>query len=511
MHQGRIHVNKTIDILYRLRAGHSQRQVNRETGVSRQAIRKYCRLAMENGWLSEGVPLPDIDTVNNALKAKDSKRIRQYSTPVLKPYEQIILNWLKAKYTRKRILTLLRENYEVDVSYESLKKYCRRLLSNPADVAKVRLETLPGEIAQLDFGEVTRSYRNLGEGKRVWVFIMTLGYSRHIYVEHVFDQTTETWLRCHENAFRFFGGVVDKVVIDNLKAAVKKILFYDPVLSEPYKRLARHYGFIVSPCRPYTPEHKGKVESNVSYVRRSICDCAVWTNLAEMNARARKWSLNEAGERIHGTIYQKPVKVFREIEQKTLKTLPARPLEYTTASRQKLPEDIHINMGKNWYSAPYQYIGQYLDIYAQGNLVKIYSNSELIATHSRSRDTGKRITNLSHYPRKKRWWLENTGDVCLERAGRIGESCREVTQILLSDKVQDRLQSVHRLLALRDTYTPERLENACARAIHYGDCSYSRVKTTLASGMDAEPLEKDEYIPVKKSGYDNAAGIGGVV
>jgi len=126
-------VNKTIDILYRLRAGHSQRQVNRETGVSRQAIRKYYRLAMENGWLLESVPLPDIDTVNNALKAEDSKRIRQYSTPVLKPYEQIILNWLKAKYTRKRILTLLRENYEVDVSYESLKKYCRRLLSNPAD------------------------------------------------------------------------------------------------------------------------------------------------------------------------------------------------------------------------------------------------------------------------------------------------------------------------------------------------------------------------------------------
>ena len=511
MHKGRIHVNKTIDILYRFRSGHSQRQIHRDTGISRKAIRKYYLLAKENNWLSDKVPLPDIDALDSTLSIRDSKRITQHSTPVLKPYEQIILGWLKDKYTRKRMLTLLRENYNVDISYESLKKYCRKLLRNPEDLAKMRLETLPGEIAQLDFGEVTRSYRNLPIGKRVWVFIMTLGCSRHMYVEHVFDQTTETWLRCHENAFNFFGGVIEKVVIDNLKAAVKKILFYNPVLSEPYKRLARYYGFIISPCRPYTPEHKGKVESNVNYVRRNLCDGAVWTNLAEMNSRARTWLLEEAGERIHGTTFQKPMKVFKEIEQKTLKTLPARPLEYTTASRQKLPEDIHVNMCKNWYSAPYKYIGQHLDIYAQGNLVKIYSNSELIATHSRSMEIGKRITNLSHYPRRKRWWVENTGDVCLERAEKIGESCREVTLALLSDKVQDRLQSVHRLLALRDTYTSQRLENACARAIHYGDCSYIRVKTILTNNMDAKPLEENEFIMIKEKGYDNATSLGGVV
>jgi transposase len=97
-----------------------------------------------------------------------------------------------------------------------------------------------------------------------------------------------TWLRCHERAFEFFGGVVKKVVIDNLKAAVQEHIFRDPVLSVPYRKLAQHYGFIISPCRPYTPTHKGKVEKGVDYVKRGFCDGEIWTDLADMNIRIRR-------------------------------------------------------------------------------------------------------------------------------------------------------------------------------------------------------------------------------
>lgn len=511
MLQGRIHVNKTIDLLYRLRLGHSQRRINRETGISRKTIRKYFSLAQREGWLLESVPLPSIDEVGRALAKEDDKLISEYSPPLLAPYRKVVTDWLTAKYTRKRMLVLLRENYGVQVSYDTLKKYCRKLLNDPATLVTMRMETPPGKEAQIDFGEVTRCYRNLPLNTRVWVFIMTLGCSRHMYVEHVFDQKMETWLRCHENAFRFFGGVVEKVVIDNLKAAVKKLLFHDPVLSEPYKRLARHYGFIISPCRPYTPEHKGKVESNVGYVRRNLCDGASWTNLSDMNRKARTWVLEEAGERTHGTIRQKPLEVFREVERKTLRKLPARPLNHTTASQQKLPRDIHVQIGENRYSAPHEYIDHTLDVYAEGKLVKIYRDSELIATHPRSSGTGQHITCMDHYPHQKRWWIENNAEVCIEKAGRIGESCLELVTHLLSDDVQDRLSSVHKLLGLCSSSDPERLEKACARAIHYGEWSYIRVKTILANGMESVPIERDEYIPVKETGYDHARQIGGVL
>lgn len=511
MLQGRIHVNKAIDVIYRLRSGLSQRQISKETGISRKTINKYFHLAQSEGWLLQSAPLPAIENIGRALGRKDTSRITEYSTPVLEPYKKVIAGWLEAKYTRKRMLVLLRENYGVVVSYDSIKRFCRRLRSDPSDLVTMRVETPPGRVGQVDFGEVTGCYRYLPENSRVWVFIMTLGYSRHMYVEHVFDQKMETWLRCHENAFMFFGGVVENVVIDNLKAAVQKLLFQDPVLSEPYQRLARHYGFIISPCRPYTPEHKGKVESNVGYVKRNLCDGASWTNLADMNQKARAWVFKQAGERVHGTIHRKPLDVFREVESHVLRELPARPLNYTTASRQKLSNGIHICMEKNWYSAPYQYIGRTLDAYAEGKLVKIYCGSDLIATHPRSSGIGQFITQMEHYPEQKRWWVENPPEVCIEKAGRVGESCLKLVTHLLSDSVQDRLSAVQRLLGLRHSAGTARLENACARAIYYGDWSYIRVKTILGKGMESEPLENEEYITVKETGYDHARQFGGVL
>jgi len=119
------------------------------------------------------------------------------------------------------------------------------------------VETAPGQQAQVDFGYVGRSGDGKGKLRKVWAFVMTLSWSRHLYVEFVFDQRMPTWLRCHEEAFRWFGGVPRRIVIDNLKAAVLKRELQDPVLSIPYRRLARHYGFIVSANRPRTPRHAG--------------------------------------------------------------------------------------------------------------------------------------------------------------------------------------------------------------------------------------------------------------
>jgi transposase len=127
------------------------------------------------------------------------------------------------------------------------------------------VETEPGQEVQVDFGYVGMCRDGGGKLRKVWAFIMTLSWSRHLYVEFVFDQKMETWLTCHENAFHWFGGVPQRVVIDNLKAAVLKRELEDSVLSVPYRRLARHYGFVVSANRPRTPRHSGGVVSRINY------------------------------------------------------------------------------------------------------------------------------------------------------------------------------------------------------------------------------------------------------
>lgn len=183
---------------------------------------------------------------------------------------------------------------------------------------------------------------------------MTLCWSRHLYVEFVFNQKMSTWFACHENAFRWFGGVPQRVVIDNLKAAVLKRELADPVLSAPYRRLARHYGFVVGPNKPRTPRHsggvvsrinyytpKGKVESNVKYVKGNFIagEDLQALDLPRLDEKGRKWTMEVAGVRDHGTTHDKPLARYNKVERDALQELPAQPCEPCKAYRAKLHHD----------------------------------------------------------------------------------------------------------------------------------------------------------------------------
>jgi transposase len=160
---------------------------------------------------------------------------------------------------------------EARATLSAVKRVCVRLKRahgvQPEDVA-IPVETRPGEVAQVDFGYVGRLYDPRARViRKAWVFVMVLGYSRHMFARIVFDQTTETWLRLHVEAFEELCGVVEVVVPDNLKAAVIRAAFRigaRTALNRSYRELARHYGFKVDPTPVYAPEKKGKVESGVS-------------------------------------------------------------------------------------------------------------------------------------------------------------------------------------------------------------------------------------------------------
>jgi transposase len=114
------------------------------------------------------------------------------------------------------------------------------------------IETLPGEEAQVDFGYI--GTLNIGsKRKKAWVFVMTLSYSRYMYAKIVFDQTVKTFIKCHVESFRYFGGVPETIKIDNLKAGVIEANFYEPIIQRTYAAFAAHYGFWADPCRIYTP------------------------------------------------------------------------------------------------------------------------------------------------------------------------------------------------------------------------------------------------------------------
>ena len=152
-----------------------------------------------------------------------------------------------------------------------------------------------------------------GRRRRTWAFVMTLSRSRHQYVEFVFDQKVSTRLLCHRRAFESFGGVPQRLVIDNLKAAVTRACFDDPQVQHSYRLCAEHYGFLIAPCRVRTPQHKGKVEQGgVHYLKRNFLGGREPTDLRQANRDVRRWCLTTAGQRVHGTTRQRPLDRFEQ-------------------------------------------------------------------------------------------------------------------------------------------------------------------------------------------------------
>jgi transposase len=456
-------------------------------------------LAEKHGFLEVKKPLPSVTEIAKAL---GPVKWPEQCTSTVEPYKEVVEEYLSRGVAKTVIWRKLREDHGYTGSYSSVKRYCRRLEPS-APQGYCRVETAPGQQAQVDFGYVGRCGDEKGKLRKVWAFVMTLSWSRHLYVEFVFDQRMSTWLRCHEDAFRWFGGVPQRIVIDNLKAAVLKRELQDPVLSIPYRRLARHYGFIVSANRPRTPRHKGKVESAVKYVKGNFIagEDLESLDLARLNRRGRKWVLQVAGVRDHGTTHERPLTRYHSVERSALQRLPDQPFELVKAYRATLHHDCHVVVDGRYYSAPYTLIGKKLDVYVGVRVVEIYHETALVATHLLVEKKGGRATRLSHYPSHKREWLEKTPERCRQLAIKIGPWCGKAVAELLSDRVQDRLPSVHSLLRLKEKVGKDRLEAACKRAVHYGDPRYIRVKTILAVGMENKPLDQERTIPQQHESY----------
>jgi hypothetical protein len=318
--------------------------------------------------------------------------------------------------------------------------------------------------------------------------VATLGYSRHQYAEFTFDQKVPTWLVLHRRAFESFGGVTDRVVPDNLKAAVLQVLVHDPILGEAYRRLGLHYHFLISPTIPGTPWHKGKVESGVHYVQRNFLAGQQFVDINVANQRLGVWVREVAGVRDHGTTHQPPLHLFHTYEQAALQPLPETPFTLHQIKPVKVHSDCHITLDGSYYSAPYPYIGQKLDAYVSDHLVELYDGIELVATHLRCTAPGQWQTRLEDYPAEKAAYLIQTPAYCRRAAAQIGPSTDKVVETLLAERPLDRLRAVQALLRLQESVGQRRLEAACARALFYGDVRYRQIKQILKAALDREPL-----------------------
>lgn len=473
------------ELLRRLRLGESARRIARDLGLSRNTVAQYRRWAGARGLLAG--ELPDAATLGALLAPAATARPPHEQSSVA-PFRAAVLAWQQQGVEGQAIWQLLVEQHGFTGSYSAVKRFLRGLGAATPGVT-VRVETAPGVEAQVDFG-----FAGLfgdpatGRLRRAWVFVMVLAFSRHQYAELVFDQEVATWLRLHRAAFEFFDGVPVRVVLDNLKAAIVRAALYDPEVQRTYREGAEHYGFLIAPCRPRMPEHKGKVEQGgVHYVKRNALAGRSFRDVTEANAHLRRWCLEVAGQRVHGTTKQVPLAVFTQVEHAALHRLPATAWEPVSWKQAKLHPDCHVVFDGAYYSGPARLAGQRLWVRGTALQVQLFHQHALVATHRRGRP-GQRMTCPEHLPPDKLQFLLQTPAWCREQAATVGPACEQFITALLGDRPLDRLRSAQGVLRLARRYGAARLEAACARAAAVDEYRYHTVKTILAHALDRQPL-----------------------
>jgi transposase len=264
-------------------------------------------------------------------------------------------------------------------------------------VATVRFETGPGEQAQVDwayFGYI----EHRGRRRRLYAFLMTLGWSRSLYVEFTVSTDAAWWLRCHVHAFHYFGGVPGVVLHDNPKTAVLERDADGTIhWNARYLDFANYYGFTPRACRPYRAQTKGKVESGVRYVRGNFWPGLRFVDLADLNRQALDWLDGTANLRVHGTTGEVP---FDRLPLEGLLSLDGKP-DYDTCliTFRRSSKDCFVSYDRNYYSVPADYARKTLQVEEteDGQLIVLDSQHGEIARHRLVEGRNLRVAVAAHY------------------------------------------------------------------------------------------------------------------
>jgi transposase len=270
------------------------------------------------------------------------------------PWRDVIQSKCDLGLSAQRIYQDLVIEHSFTGAYYSVRRFVRRL-APPSQLPFRRLECGPGEEAQVDFGKGARIVSRDGKRRKTHLFRIVLSHSRKAYSEVVYRQTTDDFLRCLENALRQFGGAPRRLILDNLRAAVKKADWFDPELNPKVRSFGEHYGFVFLPTRPYMPRHKGKVENGVGYAQDNALKGRVFSSLEEQNGFLREWELTVADTRIHGTTRLQVGKHFADAEREALLPLPLEPFPSYREARRIVHRDGHIEVERAYYAVPPEY------------------------------------------------------------------------------------------------------------------------------------------------------------
>ena len=441
----------------------SQRRIARELGVHSHTVRRYVE----------------------ELESKCTKPDRRESVgpqSACSPWHEKIKRSLEQGLSAQRIYQDLCAESGFTASYESVKRYVRGLRRLEPKRFE-RVEVLPGMEAQVDFGTGNWIEGASGKKKRAHIFRVVLSHSRKGYTEMVFHQDTETFLRCLENTFRYFGGVPETLVIDNLKAAIPHADWYDPEVHPKLRDFAEYYGVAILPTKPYHPQHKGKVERGVGYAKENALKAKSFRSLAEANAHLLSWEEQVADHRIHGTTRKQVAAQFKEVEAPVLGALPAMPFPAYQEGRRVVHRDGYVEVQKSYYEAPPEYVGRKVWVRWDGRTVRLLNEQmQEIRVHARV-EPGR----FASVPGGKSPYKTNySAKHLLKAAEHIGPWCGQWAAVLVQQRGREAYRPLLGLKGMTRTHTAADIDQACQTALSYGAMRLKDIRRLIEQPSDPQ-------------------------
>ncbi|MFH1672831.1 MAG: IS21 family transposase [Pseudomonadota bacterium] len=488
--------------------GCRNKQIATSCNTARSTVREYLRRAQEAGLSWPLDPNLDDTALENLLFP-----VREAGTSSERqmPSMEYLFRELKRKGVTLQLLWY--EHKQANPEGYQYSQFCNlyRQWVKKLDVT-LRQEHRAGEKLFIDYAGQTVSIvdRKTGEITEAQIFVAALGASNYTFAEASLSQDLPSWIKSHVHAFEFFGGVTEILVPDNLKSGVTNPCRYEPDINPTYQDLAEHYDTTVIPARVKKPRDKAKVESAVLVSERWILAALrnhTFFSLAELNHLIAQ-KLENLNNRKFQKLETTRRRLFETIDKPALKPLPSRPYEYAEWKKATVNIDYHIEIYRHYYSVPYQLAREQVDVRITATTVEVLFKNQRVASHQRSYIPWKSTTLPEHMPKSHQKYLEWTPSRIIKWAGKNGPNTQKLVTHILDSRPhpEQGFRSCLGIMSLAKNYSPERLENACSRALIIKGFSYKSVKSILKNGLDQQPLLFDQTENTPPLTHDNIRG-----
>lgn len=483
----RIPVRTAKAIIEMLSQGRTHSDIARRTGISRRSIGRYEKKAREIGLTWERASRMEDADVDRQLFGDAQKEPQPYGLPAwqavhdeLAAHRQLTLQQLWKEY---------REGNPTGLSYS---RFCVRYRAwAKRTKVTMTMDRHPGEKLHMDFAGDTVPIFDARTGavrSRAHIFVAAMGVSALAYAAAYPDETTRSWAAGTVAALEFMSAVPAALVPDNPKSVVTKPSRYEPIVTETFLSLARHYDTTVLPARPHKPRDKALVEGSVLLVERAVFGGLrhqKFTSLFDLNL-----ALGDIVRDINGAPFQdRPgsrLSAFEEVDKPAMHGLPALRFELAQWKHAKVQMNYHVRVDGAFYSVPFSFAAHMVDLRITDRVVEIFHRNLRIASHVRAARRGSYSTVAEHMPSTHRAQASWTTERILDWAEqRIGPAARRLCEGIIERRTlpEQAFNSCRGILRLADTYPKEQVERGCVQALELGAFNWRTLDAMLKNGI----------------------------